>query len=73
MQIVGIRKLYYAASLKQSGPALEAALRPAIDVDLVRSEAGATVDARRMPAEQLGDEEALVVLRAWAASKTAAE
>jgi guanine deaminase len=73
MQIVGIRKLYYAASLKQSGPALEAALRPAIDVDFMRSEAGAAVDARRMPAEQLGDAEALVVLRAWAASKTVAE
>jgi len=67
MQIVGIRKLYYAASLKQSGVALAASLRPTIDVDLLRAEAGAGVHERRMPAEQIGDVDALRVLEAWAA------
>ena len=68
MQIVGIRKLYYAASLKQAGSALGAALRPAIDVDLVRAEAGSTLEQRRMPTEQLAAAEAMTVLDAWAAA-----
>lgn len=68
MQLVGIRKLYYAASLKQSGAALSARLSPAIDVDLLRAEAGAAVHDRRMPAEQLDDADALQVLTAWAAT-----
>ena len=68
MQIVGIRKLYYAASLKQAGSALGAALRPVIDVDLLRAEAGSTVEQRRMPTEQLAAAEARTVLDAWAAA-----
>jgi guanine deaminase len=71
MQIVGIRRLYYAASLRQSAAALAAALRPAIDVELLRAEAGAPVHARRMPAEQLADADALVVLETWAAARVA--
>jgi guanine deaminase len=72
MQIVGIRKLYYAASLKQSAAALGAALRPAIDVDLLRAEAGSSLADRRMPAQQLADADALVILKVWAAGRPAA-
>jgi len=67
MQIVGIRKLYYAASLEQSGAALGAALRPAIDVNLLRAEAGATLEQRQTPSEQMAAAQALLVLEAWAA------
>lgn len=69
MQIAGIRKLYYAASLKQSAGALGTALRPAIDVDMLRAEAGAPVTSRRMPAQQMADADALEVLESWAAGK----
>ena len=70
MQIAGIRKLYYAASLKQSAAALDTALRPAIDIEVLRAEAGAPIAARRMPTQQLADADALVVLEAWAASNS---
>lgn len=70
MQIACIRKLYYAASLKQSASALAAALRPPIDVELLRSEAGAPVTTRRMPSQQLADADALIVLETWAANPT---
>jgi guanine deaminase len=68
MQLVGIRKLYYAASLEQAGPALGAALRPAIDIDLLRAEAGSTLALRRMPSEQLASAESVAVLETWAAA-----
>jgi guanine deaminase len=69
MQIVGIGRLYYAASLAQSGEAFEGlnpAQRHPIDVDVLRSECGSTIDARRMPAEQQMAPEAIAVLKAWA-------
>lgn len=69
MQITGIAKLYYAASLAQSGEAF-ASLKPEhrhpIDVDVLRAECGNTIDARRMPAEQRMAPEAIAVLKAWA-------
>ncbi len=68
MRIVGIRKLYYAASLEQAGPALGSALRPAIDVEQVRAEAGSTLIDRKTPSAQLGAADALSVLEAWAAA-----
>lgn len=71
MSIVGMRKLYYAASLDQSGAALASALRPAIDVAKVRSEAGRAAHDRDMPAEQIGAEAALEILTAWADTKQA--
>ena len=67
MRIAGIRKLYYAASLKQAGAAIAGALRPVIDVDDLRSEAGLPVHGRKMPAEQLSDAAAMSVLESWAA------
>ena len=66
MSIVGIRKLYYAASLEQSGAALSTALKPAIDVEMLRSEAGKGAHERQMPAEQISAPAALKVLEAWA-------
>jgi len=70
MQIAGIERLFYAASLAQSGQAFEglpAAVRNPIDCDALRAEAGAPVHARRMPAEQRLAPEAIEVLTAWAA------
>lgn len=75
MYIVGIRRLFYAASLDQSGAAFEglpAAQRHPIDVAELRAEAGAPLQARLVPAEQHLSEAALVILRAWAAPRKAA-
>ncbi|MEJ8813548.1 nucleoside deaminase [Variovorax ureilyticus] len=74
MRIAGIRKLYYAASLAQSGEAFEGvpvAARHPIDVDALRAEAGAPLEARAMPSEQKMDREAVAVLEAWAAGRRA--
>ena len=69
MQVAGIGRLFYAASLAQSGQAFEG-LKPEhrhpIDCDLLRAEAGSPVDERRMPAEQQMAPEAIAVLKAWA-------
>ena len=74
MAIAGIARLYYAASLDQAGAAftgLSKAHRHSIDLDLLRAEAGAPVNARRLPAEQRLDGEAVAVLREWAVKRTA--
>ena len=72
MRIAGIGRLYYAASLAQSGDAFAGvtveARRP-IDVDALRAEAGAPLGERAMPAEQKLDQEAVAVLAAWAANR----
>jgi guanine deaminase len=65
MTLVGIRKLFYAASLDQSGPAL-AVRMPTIDIPTLRAESGSTLADRRMPSQQLKATEALDVLEAWA-------
>lgn len=70
MQIVGIRRLRYAASLDQSGRALDAVspkVRPRIDAVDLRTEVGLPVKERRMPSAQLMDADAVAVLDAWAA------
>ncbi|MET0543294.1 MAG: nucleoside deaminase [Variovorax sp.] len=72
MHIVGIRRLYYAASLAQSGAAFEgvsAADRHPIDVEALRKEAGAPLGERALPAEQQRSAEAVEILRAWAAAR----
>lgn len=72
MHIAGIRKLYYAASLAQSGEAFEGvsvAARHPIDVEVLRVEAGATLKKRALPAEQKLAAEALRILSDWAASR----
>jgi tRNA(Arg) A34 adenosine deaminase TadA len=69
MQIVGIRKLFYAATLEQSGAAFEGlpvAQRHPIDVDALRVEAGAALGARSMPSEQRMADQAVDILRRWA-------
>lgn len=70
MQIAGIRRLYYAASLEGSGRALDAVspkVRPRIDAVDLRAEAGLPVKERQMPSKQLMDADAVAVLDAWAA------
>jgi guanine deaminase len=74
MRIAGIAKLYYAASLAQSGQAfagLSALARHPIDVEDLRAEAGAPLERRAMPAEQKMDRQAVGVLAAWAARRRA--
>jgi guanine deaminase len=74
MRVAGIGKLYYAASLAQSGAAFEgvpASARHPIDVDALRAEAGAPLAQRLPPAEQRLELEAVQVLQAWAASRVA--
>ena len=69
MRIVGIRKLFYAASMEQAGAAfdgLPVAARHPIDVDDLRAEAGAPTALRTLPAEQHLADEATAVLTAWA-------
>ena len=69
MEIVGIRKLFYAATLDQCGAAFEGlpvTQRHPIDVDALRAEAGAGLNARRMPSEQKMADPAVEILRAWA-------
>lgn len=72
MHIAGITKLYYAASLAQSGEAFKGvtvAARHPIDVDALRVEAGATLTERSLPAEQKLDSEAVQILSDWAATR----
>ena len=72
MRIAGIGRLYYAASLAQSGEAftgVPVAARHPIDVDALRAEAGSPLASRAMPAAQKMDQEAVAVLAAWAASR----
>ncbi|RZL90082.1 MAG: nucleoside deaminase [Variovorax sp.] len=72
MRIAGIARLYYAASLEQSGQAfagLSVAARHPIDVEDLRAEAGAPLEKRALPAEQKMDREAVQILQAWAASR----
>ncbi|WP_062474282.1 nucleoside deaminase [Variovorax boronicumulans] len=69
MHIAGIGQLYYAATLAQSGEAFQGvtvAARHPIDVDVLRTEAGAPLAARAQPAEQKMDAEAVRILSAWA-------
>lgn len=69
MHIAGITRMYYAASLAQSGEAFEGVppeKRHPIDVDALRTQAGSTVERRSMPTEQKMAAEAIAVLKAWA-------
>lgn len=74
MRVAGIGRLFYAASLDQSGAAFEGlpvAARHPIDVHALRRVAGATLDAGWMPAEQHQAQQAVDILKAWAAQRTA--
>ncbi|SEN45910.1 tRNA(Arg) A34 adenosine deaminase TadA [Gemmobacter aquatilis] len=74
MVISGIGQLYYAASLDQCGPIfdkLPLAERFPIDVAHLRAECGGPVQGRALPAEQKLDDEAVAILKAWAAPRLA--
>lgn len=74
MHIAGIERLFYAVTLEQSGQAFEGvshADRHPIDCEALRVEAGAPPSARRLAGEQHLPEQALVVLKAWAAQRVA--
>ncbi len=64
MMIAGIGRLYYAASLAQSGAIIARGRVPGIDV--LRRDAALPPSAREMPAEQKLDGDAVAVLEAWA-------
>lgn len=69
MEIAGISKLYYAASMAQAGSALgelPADVRFPIDVDRLRHECAHSIDQRHLPARQALDKEASFVLKEWA-------
>jgi guanine deaminase len=72
IRIAGIRRVYYAASLAQSAQAL-AAVPPAVrrrgDAEALRREAGQAIGRGAIPADQALDEDAVAVLRAWAADR----
>ncbi|WP_029356427.1 nucleoside deaminase [Bosea sp. 117] len=76
MEVAGISKLYYAASMSQAGAAFAAltrAERHPIDVVALRAAAGALVEDRAMPSQQAMDADAVAILENWAqARKTAA-
>ncbi|HEX9493778.1 MAG TPA: nucleoside deaminase [Thermoanaerobaculia bacterium] len=74
ISIVGIARMYYAATMSQVGRAfaqLTPAERHPIDTERLRSEAGALVENRKMPAEKRLDGEAAAILETWAAQRKA--
>jgi tRNA(Arg) A34 adenosine deaminase TadA len=74
MEVTGIARLYYAASMDQAGKAFEGLTkqqRHPIDVDQVRKAAGALVNERSMPSAQSMDREATDILKSWAETKKA--
>ena len=74
MHIAGIARLYYAASLAQSGEAFKGvtvAARLPLDTDALRTEAGATLERRSLPAEQKLASQAVQILSDWAATRRA--
>ena len=76
MHVAGIRRLFYAASLDQSGAAFEGlpvAQRHPIDVDELRAAAGATLQAGPIIAQQHLAQDAIDILQAWAGPRKAAD
>jgi guanine deaminase len=72
MTIAGIGRLYYAASMDQAGAAfddLTPGMRHPIDVGFLTAECATPIHDRRLPAEQDMSEEAVEILRAWAAAR----
>lgn len=74
MEVAGIKRLFYAASMDQAGHAfanLTRAERHPIDVDKLRAAAGALVADRTTPHEQHMDTQAVEILTAWVTMKKA--
>jgi guanine deaminase len=75
ISIARLRKMYYAATLEQTGEAFSV-LPPhgrfPVDVDQLIAEERATVDRREIPAEQKLAGESFRILKAWALGRKAA-
>ncbi|MBX5013972.1 nucleoside deaminase [Rhizobium lentis] len=74
MEVAGISRLFYAASMDQAGKAFQGLTkkeRHPIDVDKVRKAAGALVNERSMPSAQSMDREATDILNTWVEMKKA--
>lgn len=74
MGIVGIQRLFYAASLDQSAVAFEGLpveARHPVDIEQLRAETGAPLAQRQLPAEQHLAAEAVEILTAWATPRKA--
>jgi guanine deaminase len=75
MEVAGIARLYYAASMGQAGRAF-AGLTPVerhpIDPEALRGAAGALVGDRPMPSQQAMDTDAVTILDTWAKARKAA-
>jgi guanine deaminase len=74
ISIVGITRMYYAATMSQVGRAfaeLTSVERHPVDPEHLRSEAGALVEDRKLPAENRLDGEAAAILETWAAQRKA--
>jgi tRNA(Arg) A34 adenosine deaminase TadA len=72
MVISGIGQMYFAASLGQAGPIfdpLPLGERFPIDCDHLAHECGSPVSKRALKAEQRLDDEAVTILKAWAAPR----
>lgn len=75
MEVAGISRLYYAASMSQAGTAfasLTRAERHPIDTEALRAAAGAPIEARSMPSQQAMDGEAVAILDSWAKARKSA-
>jgi hypothetical protein len=73
--IARLKKMYYAATLKQCGDAfavLPANGRFPVDVDQLIADERAAVDKRQPPAEQKMDAASFEVLKTWALERKAA-
>ena len=74
MHVAGIRRLFYGASLAQSDRTLAgvpAETRRQVDVDELRRQAGAPLDARTIPAAQHLAADAVGIIADWAAARAA--
>jgi guanine deaminase len=74
MSVVGISRMYYAATMAQVGRAfanLTSAERHPVDPDRLRLEVGALVTDRRIPAEQHCAAEAEAIVETWGARQRA--
>jgi len=75
MEIAGISKLYYAASMKDAGAVLGSlpkARRHPIDAERLLAQCGLAAEDRDMPSEQQKRDPAVAILEQWAALRRSA-
>jgi guanine deaminase len=68
MLMVGVSRMYYGATLDQSGAVMPPRKMPP-PANLVRAQVGLPVEQRDMPAEQKLDGDAVAILKAWVAKQ----